>query len=99
MKRLGGIPSPLSWKAMKLTTYPSGGAGSQWLDGGTLHSGWVRLALGRKSPSWTNSSSFLSITEERAHASMGRIWLLPAMVVRRWHAAVDGEATMAVDGG
>jgi hypothetical protein len=39
MKRLGGILSPLSWKAMKLTTYPSGGAGSRWSDGDTLHSG------------------------------------------------------------
>jgi hypothetical protein len=73
MKWLGGTPNPLSWKATKLTTYPSGGAGSRWSDGGTLHSGWVRLALGRKSPSWTNSSSFLSVTEERAHTSAGRI--------------------------
>jgi hypothetical protein len=51
MKRLGGILSPLSWKAMKLTMYPSGGAGFQWSDDITLHSGWVRLALGRRRPS------------------------------------------------
>jgi hypothetical protein len=99
MKWLGGTLSPLSWKAMKLTTYPSGGVGSWWSDGGTLHSGWVRLALGHKSPSWTNSSSFLSITEERAHASAGRIWLLPTMVVGKRRAAADEEATTAVDGG
>jgi hypothetical protein len=73
MKRLGGIPSPLSWKATKLTTYPSGGAGSQWSDGDTLHSDWVRLALGHRRPSQTNSSSFLSVTEEQAHESAGRI--------------------------
>jgi hypothetical protein len=48
MKRIGGIPSPLSWKATKLTTYPSGGANSRWSDGDTLHSSWVRLALGRE---------------------------------------------------
>jgi hypothetical protein len=47
------------------------------LDSGTLHSGWVRLALGHRRPSWTKSSSFLSVTEERAHAFAGRIWLLP----------------------
>jgi hypothetical protein len=77
-----------------------GGVGSRWSDGGTLHSGWVRLILGRKSPSQTNSSSFLSITEECAHASTGRIWLLLAMVVRkRRAAAVDEGATTAVDGG
>jgi hypothetical protein len=81
MKWLSGIPSPLSWKATKLTTYPSGGTGSQWSDGGTLHSGWFWLALGRRRPSQTNSSSFLSITEERSHASAGRIWLFLAMVV------------------
>jgi hypothetical protein len=74
-------PEPLSWKATKLTTYPSGGAGSRWSDGGTLHSGWLRLALGHRRPSRTNSSSFLSVTEERAHTSMGRIWLFPAIVV------------------
>jgi hypothetical protein len=34
-------PDPLSWKATKLTTYPYGGAGSRWSDGGTLHSGWL----------------------------------------------------------
>jgi hypothetical protein len=34
-------PEPLSWKATKLTTYPSGGAGSRWSDGDTLHSGWL----------------------------------------------------------
>jgi hypothetical protein len=80
MNRLGGIPSPLSWKATKLT-YPSGGADSWWSDGGTLHSGWLRLALGHRRPSQTNSSSFLSITEEWAHASTGRIWLFPTIVV------------------
>jgi hypothetical protein len=74
-------PEPLSWKATKLTTYPSEGAGSWWSNGGTLHSGWFWLAFGRRRPSWTNSSSFLSITEERAHASAGRIWLFPAMVI------------------
>jgi hypothetical protein len=81
MNWLGDIPSPLSWKATKLTTYPSGGAGSRWSDDGTLHSGWLWLALGRRRPSRTNSSSFLSITEEQAHAFAGRIWLFPAMVV------------------
>jgi hypothetical protein len=30
----------------------------------------------------TNSSSFCSVTEERAQASAGRIWLLLAIVVR-----------------
>jgi hypothetical protein len=100
MKRLGGTPSPLSWKATKLTTYPSRGAGSRWSDSGTLHSGWVRLALGHKSPSRTNSSSFLSVTEEQAHVSTGRIWLLLAMIVRKQRAvAVDEEATAAVDDG
>jgi hypothetical protein len=73
MKRLDGIPSPLSWKAMKLTTYPSGGTGSRWSDGGTLYYSWLRLALGHRRPSRTSSSSFLSVTEEQAHASMGRI--------------------------
>jgi hypothetical protein len=49
--------------------------------------------------SWTNSFSFLSITEERAHASVGRIWLLPTMVVKkRRAAAADEEATATVDG-
>jgi hypothetical protein len=48
---------------------------------GTLHFGWVRLALGRRSPSRTNSSSFLSVTEEWAQASARRIWLWPAIVV------------------
>jgi hypothetical protein len=66
-------PEPPSWKAMKLTTYPSRGAGSRWSDGGTLHSGWFWLALGCRRLSRTNSSSFLSVTEERAHASTGRI--------------------------
>jgi hypothetical protein len=79
--------------------YPSEGAGSWWSDDVTLHSGWVRLTLGRKSPSRTNSSSFLSVTEERPHASTGRIWLLPAMVVGKRRAAADEEATTAVDGG
>jgi hypothetical protein len=64
MKRLGGIPSPLSWKAMKLTMYPSEGADSRWLDDGTLHFGWLWLALGHRRPSRTNFSSFLSVTEE-----------------------------------
>jgi hypothetical protein len=41
INRLSGIPSLLSWKATKLTTYPSGGAGSRWSDSGTLHSGWL----------------------------------------------------------
>jgi hypothetical protein len=82
MKWLDGILSPLSWKATKLTTYPSGGADSRWSDSGTLHSDWFRLALGRRRPSRTNSSSFLFVSEERAHASTGRIWLFPAMVVR-----------------
>jgi hypothetical protein len=45
MNQLDGISSPLSWKATKLTTYPSGGASSRWSDGGTLHSGWLWLAL------------------------------------------------------
>jgi hypothetical protein len=100
MKWHGSTLSPLSWKAMKLTTYPSRGAGSRWSDGGTLHSDWVRLTLGRKSPSRTNSSSFLSITEEHAHASVGRIWLLPTMVVRKRRAmAADEGAMAAVDGG
>jgi hypothetical protein len=31
----------------------------------------------------TNSSSLLSITEERAHASARRIWLVLAMVVEK----------------
>jgi hypothetical protein len=76
------------------------GVDSRWLDDGTLHSGWVRLVLGRKSPPWTNSSSFLSITKECAHASAGKIWLLLAMVVgKRCAAATDEGATMAVDGG
>jgi hypothetical protein len=76
------------------------GAGSRWSDGGTLHSGWVRLALSRKSPLRINSSSFLSVTEERAHTSVGRIWLLPAMVVEKWRAvAADEGATAVVDGG
>jgi hypothetical protein len=48
----------------------------------------------------TNSSSFLSITEEHAHTSAGRIWLLPAMVVgKRRAAAVEEEATAVVEGG
>jgi hypothetical protein len=81
MNRLDSIPSPLLWKAMKLTTYPSGGADSRWSDGDTLHSGWLWLALSHKRPSRTNSSSFLSVTEEWAHASAGRIWLFPAIVV------------------
>jgi hypothetical protein len=67
---------------MKLTTYPSGGAGSRWSDGGTLHSSWFQLVLGHRRLSWTNSSSFLSVTEERAHVSARRIWLFPAMVIR-----------------
>jgi hypothetical protein len=29
----------------------------------------------------------------------GRIWLLPAMVVEKWRAAADEEATTTVDGG
>jgi hypothetical protein len=81
MNRLDGIPSPLLWKATKLTTYPTEGVGSRWSDGGTLHYGWLWLTLGRKKPSRTYSSSFLSITEERAHTSVGRIWLFPTMVV------------------
>jgi hypothetical protein len=85
---------------MKLTTYPSKGTGSWWSDGGTLHSDWVRLALGHRRSSRTNSSSFLSVTEERAHASAGRIWLLPAVVVGKRHAtAAEEEVTAAVDGG
>jgi hypothetical protein len=100
MKWLGGTPSPLSWKATKLTTYPSEGASSRWSDGDTLHSSWVWLALGRKSPSRTNSSNFLSVTEERSHVSAGRIWLLPTMVVgKRRAAAADEGATSTVDGG
>jgi hypothetical protein len=100
MKWLGGTPIPLSWKATKLTTYPSGGIDSRWLDGGTLYSGWVWLILGRKSPPWTNSSSFLSITEECAHVSTRRIWLLPAMVVgKQCVAAADEGATAVVDDG
>jgi hypothetical protein len=81
MNQLGGIPSPLSWKATKLTMYPFGGAGSRWSDDSTLHSSWLWLALGHRRPSRTNSSSFLFVTEEQAHASTGRIWLFPAMVV------------------
>jgi hypothetical protein len=33
MKRLAGTPNPLSWKGMKLTTYPGGGVGSASLAG------------------------------------------------------------------
>jgi hypothetical protein len=78
---LGSILSPLSWKATKLTTYPSGGAGSWWSDGGTLYSGWLQLALDHRRPSRTNSSNFLSITEERTHTSAGRTWLFPTISV------------------
>jgi hypothetical protein len=75
-------PDPLLWKATKLTTYPSGGASSRWSDNGTLYFGWLRLTFGHRRPSRTNSSSFLSITKERTHASAGRIWLFPAMGVK-----------------
>jgi hypothetical protein len=65
------------------------GNGSWWLVGGTLHFDWLRFVLGRRRPSRTSSSSLLSITEERIHASAVRTWLFPAMNVevglgRRW---------------
>jgi hypothetical protein len=44
-----------------------------------IHSGYDRLVLGRNSPSSTNSSNLLSITEEAAQSSVGRIWLFPAI--------------------
>jgi hypothetical protein len=57
------------------------------------HSGCDRLVLGRSSPSSTNSSNLLSITEEVAQSSAGRIWLFPAIgAVRR---GVDGEDAVA----
>jgi hypothetical protein len=73
------------------------GAGSRWSDSGALHSGWVRLVFGRKSPSRTSSSSLLSVTEELAQASAGRSWLLPAIVVGRLRRRE--KATAALDGG
>jgi hypothetical protein len=72
-------PEPLSWKTMKLTTYPSGGVGSRWLVGGTLYSGRSRLVLRCRRPSCTSSCSFFSITKERIHGSAGRTGLFPAM--------------------
>jgi hypothetical protein len=73
IKVLAGTPNPRSWKQMKLTTYPSGGAGSRWSGDGAMHSGCDRLILGRSNPSSTSSSSLLSITEEAAQSSAGRI--------------------------
>jgi hypothetical protein len=45
MKTVAGTPNPRSWKQMKLTTYPSGGAGSRWPGGGAIHFGCDRLVL------------------------------------------------------
>jgi hypothetical protein len=73
MKTVAGTPNPRSWKQMKLTTYPSGGAGSRWPGGGAIHFGYDRLVLGHSSPSSTNSSNLLSVTEEAAQSSAGRI--------------------------
>jgi hypothetical protein len=73
MKTNTGMPNPRSWKQTKLTTYPSGGAGSRWAGGGAIHSGCDRLILGRSSPSSTNSSNLLSVIEEAAQSSAGRI--------------------------
>jgi hypothetical protein len=81
MKTDAGTPNPRSWKQTKLTTYPSGGAGSRWARGGAIHSGYDRLVLGSSSPSSTNSSNLLSVTEEAAQSSAGRIWLFPTIGV------------------
>jgi hypothetical protein len=75
MKMDAGTPNPRSWKQTKLTTYPSGGAGSRWAGGGAIHSGYDQLVLGRSNPSLTNSSNLLSVIEEAAQSSAGRIWL------------------------
>jgi hypothetical protein len=86
MKMDAGTPNPCSWKQTKLTTYPSGGAGSRWAGGGAIHSGCDRLVLGRSSLSSTNSSNLLSVTEEAAQSSARRIWLFSAIgaVGRGW---------------
>jgi hypothetical protein len=58
-----------------------------------IHSGYDRLVLDRSSPSSTNSSNLLSVTEEAAQSSVGRIWLFPAIgAVGR---GVDGEDAVA----
>jgi hypothetical protein len=44
-----------------------------------IHSGCDRLVLGHSSPSSTNSSNLLSVIEEVAQSSAGRIWLFPAI--------------------
>jgi hypothetical protein len=72
MKAVVGTPNPRSWKLIKLTTYPSGGAGSRWPAGGAIHSGRDWLVFGRSKPSSTSSSSLLSVTEEVAQSSVGR---------------------------
>jgi hypothetical protein len=93
MKMDAGTPNPHSWKQTKLTTYPSGGAGSRWARGGVIHSGYDRLVLSRSSPSYTTSSNLLSVIEEAAQSSVGRIWLFPAIgAVGR---GVDGEDAVA----
>jgi hypothetical protein len=73
MKVVAGTSNPRSWKQMKLTTYPSGGAASRWSGDGAIHSGRDRLVLGHSNPSSTSSSSLLSVTEEAAQSSAGRI--------------------------
>jgi hypothetical protein len=70
-----------------------GGAGSRWSGDGAIHSGHIRLVLGRSSPSSTSSSNLLSVAEEAAQSSAGRIWLFPA--IGATESRVDGEGATA----
>jgi hypothetical protein len=63
------------------------------LDDGAIHSGCDRLVFGRSSPSWTSSSNLFSVTEEAAHSSAGRSWLLLAIAAGKLHER--GKATAA----
>jgi hypothetical protein len=70
MKRLADISNPLSWKGVKLTTYPGGRVGSASLPG-AIHSGCGPPERGRSKPSAIRASRSSTETVEKGHGSRG----------------------------
>jgi hypothetical protein len=91
MKRLAGTPNPHSWKETKLSTYPSGGAGSAPL-GGTIHSGCGSPERGRSKPSATRASRSSTVTVEKGHGSHDGTTVTRSAIAKRrgWRRSGQG---------
>ena len=82
MKRLAGIPTPRSWKGVKLTTYPDGGVGSASLPGAN-HSGYGPPERGQSKPSVTRACKSSTVTVEKGHGSRGGMTVALSAIAKR----------------